>query len=271
MHTTAPYEPGPYWKERLERDFSVGGAGFLGLGQGFNYWIYLRRRQAVRRFLQQCRVTITGARVADVGVGTGYWIPEWERQGADDIVGFDLTDVSVRTLGNRYPQYSFFRCDFGRAESTAALSLPPFHFIAAMDVLLHIVDESEFHNAVANLARLAAPGARILLSDLFLPVDFRVAHQYSRSLPTFKAVLGDFGFSLRSIAPVFFSLHPSHLLLSGWRRSLSEFRWRVLAKGLRMFPPAGWPLGAAAFALDSALSATKAQGPSAHITLWERR
>jgi len=271
MSSHAPYEPRAYWKQRLERDFSVGAAGFLGLGAGFNYWIYLRRRQAVRHLLHRHGVTLDDATVADAGVGTGYWIPEWERLGARGITGFDLTEVSVRNLSARYPQYEFVRCDLGDDAGIPAAARRRHTFVVAMDVLLHIVDETQFRHALTNLTQLATDRAHILLSDLFLPVEYRVDHQYSRTLATFEAALGQHGFTLQGTCPVFFLLHPSHLLLHGWRRSLSEFRWAALAKGLRALPTAGWPLGAAAFGYDTARAMMTTRGPSAHLTLWERR
>lgn len=36
MNTKAQYKPEEYWEERLNKRFSLGGVGYLGLSLGYN-------------------------------------------------------------------------------------------------------------------------------------------------------------------------------------------------------------------------------------------
>lgn len=267
----APYSPEAYWTQRFSRGLTLDAVGYRGLGRGMNRWIYRRRLAVLRALLRRHDLRLAAMRVAELGVGSGYWVEEWHRSGVREMFGFDITQVAVDELSRRYPAYRFAQCDIGVAGSaTAHTSGARFDLVVAMEVLLHITDRGQFERALDNLADLAAPGAHVVLSDLFLPVEVAAYHQVSRTLSRYEALMQSRGFHLEDSVPVFFTLHPSDFTRRGARRWIATQRWHVISKALRLIPGFGWPLGAALFAVDSALGAVLREGPSTHMTLWRR-
>jgi len=98
-----------YWEERLRGDYSLGGVGYQGLGETFNRWGYRARR---RVFLRLMRPLIApGARVLDIGSGTGFYLGLWRELGAGSVTGSDLTAVAVERLAARQPGVEAVRLD----------------------------------------------------------------------------------------------------------------------------------------------------------------
>ena len=168
-----------YWEERLRGDYTLGGVGYQGLGEAFNRWGYRARR---RVFLRALRARAApGARVLDVGSGTGFYLDLWRELGAASITGSDLTAVAAERLAVRHPYAEAVRLDIG-AES---IDLPAASFdaISAMDVLFHVTDDARFARALVNAARLLRPGGLLVFSDLFVHgAPWRAPHQAIRSL-----------------------------------------------------------------------------------------
>ncbi len=269
--TETPYHPARYWTDRFRKRLDLDATGYHGLGVGMNQWIYRRRRAAVRRLLQKHDVRVRGAMVAEMGVGTGYWIEEWHRLGAAHVLGVDITAVAVETLAQRYPEYRFVQADIGTPDAVAGLApRDGFDLVVAMEVLLHITDSSQFQVALNTMARLTKPGGYVLLSDLFLSREVTAYHQVSRTLDEYQGAMSRHGFRLVDRVPVFFLLHPSEFEKHGVWRWTARQRWRLIAKSLHLMPALGWLLGAPLYVVDSVAALATRQGPSTHLTLWQR-
>jgi len=265
------YQPATYWAQRLGRNFTLDGVGYEGLGVGMNTWIYRRRRDAVRRLLATHDISLRGLTVAELGIGTGYWFREWQRLGAEHLLGFDITAVSVERLKSVYPHAELHECDLGNPGSVQRTARGrTVDFVAAMEVLGHIVDPGQFEAALDNIAGLSHPGTWLLLSDLFLSLEARSHHQLSRTIEEYRDALLARGLVLVARTPVFFALHPFHFGKQGIQRHFAEAWWWTVTKSLRVAPLLGWPLGALLFLIDSALAAVVEEGPSTHLTLWRR-
>jgi len=266
-----PYEPNQYWGERLAKNFTLEGVGYQGLGLGMNYWIYRRRGDVVRNLLRTQRVSLEGLDVAEIGVGTGHWIPTWRRLGARSVLGCDITEVSIQRLRSLHPDCTFVRCDVGAPSSLQeAVGDRRFDFIGAMEVLLHLIDERQFKAALDNIVSVSRNGSWLLLSDLFLPVEFRGFQQVCRTLQEYRIALEERGFRLVDRRPVFFFLHPAHFTRRGLLRRAAKLRWRLAEATLRLVPSLGWGVGMLGYALDSLRGRITRSGPSTHLTLWRR-
>ena len=92
------FNPQTYWSEWLDRSFSIGGVGWLGLGESFNRWAYRVRRRIFLRTARGVVADMPTARVLDVGTGTGFYIDRWHELGAGEVAGADLTEVAVQRL-----------------------------------------------------------------------------------------------------------------------------------------------------------------------------
>jgi len=198
------YEPEKYWQERLSRDFSLVGVGSLGLGIGYNQWLYKARIRALTKLLKKNRINAQGKRVLDIGVGNGFYVDYWKRKGAKSITGIDITEKSVSVLMTKYPAYEFMKADISSEE----LALEgTFDIITAFDVLFHIVDEDKFEQAISNIRRLSHHETRVLISDSFLrslrPTRFHQNQNY-RTLKRYQGVLKEEGIEMVELVPIFY-------------------------------------------------------------------
>ena len=255
--------PRAYWEQRLGGDYSLGGVGYEGLGTGFNRWGYRARRRVFLRVMRP--LVAPGARVLDVGSGTGFYVDRWRELGAAAIVASDITDVAVRRLGQRHPNVEVTRFDAG--DEDAPWPTESFDAVSAMDVLFHIVDDERFTRALRTLGELLRPGGVLAFSDLFVHGDpWRAPHQAIRSLEEIGAVVTAAGLQIELRRPMLVLLNApvdaeSRLLRASWA-------------GLRAAALRGEALGTAAGALaypfEVALAAALREGPSTEIMVCRR-
>ena len=158
------FDPKAYWSDRLDRTYTLGGVGWLGLGEVFNRWMYRVRRRNFVRTARHAIGTAGRARVLDVGSGTGFYIERWHEVGAAEVSGADLTDVAVGRLRERFAGDTFTQFDL---TGTPPDSLVPGHYdaISAIDVLYHIVDDDGYVRAIENLHSLLRPGGMLILTE----------------------------------------------------------------------------------------------------------
>ncbi|MFC1938016.1 class I SAM-dependent methyltransferase [Chloroflexota bacterium] len=196
------YKADQYWQERLAKDFSLGGVGYLGLGVEYNKWLYKARTRALSKLLQRRQINPHGQRILDIGVGTGFYIDYWKGRGAEFITGLDITDKSISSLKARYPEYRFVKADISCQQ---LLIDGEFDIITAFDVLFHIVDEDRFEQAIRNIKRLSHEKTKILITDSFLrnycPAAF---HENDRTLGSYQEVMKNNGISMLELIPIFY-------------------------------------------------------------------
>jgi ubiquinone/menaquinone biosynthesis C-methylase UbiE len=197
------YKPEAYWEKRFAEKVDLTTVGQMGLGYIYNSWLYKARFRAVRRALRKLRIRISGKTLIDVGAGSGAWIPFWERCGVSRIVGLDITSASVSALQKKYPQFKFFQGDI--------CSALPFHqeekfdIVTVFDVLFHIVDDEDFHNAVSNLSRLVKEGGLVLISDGFGKNSYGpIYHEYHRTFQQYMNELNRIRLQPIHFEPIFF-------------------------------------------------------------------
>jgi 2-polyprenyl-3-methyl-5-hydroxy-6-metoxy-1,4-benzoquinol methylase len=192
------YEPRTYWNQRLAGEFSLRGVGHLGFGSGYNAWIYRRKQRCLERALRNH--PLGGARVLDVGCGTGFFVRWYQERGAV-VDGLDITDVSIRRLGAQYPG-EFRVQDIGAADYRPARQ---YDIVNAWDVIYHIVDRQAYERAMTNLAASMAPGGMLLLTDRLADAHdtAKAAHVRLRCLATYQRILTELGYVLVEVRPLF--------------------------------------------------------------------
>ena len=92
----------------------------MGLGP-FNDWMYRVRSRVFRRILRPLGAQIKGARVLDVGSGTGFYLERWEQLGAQEIWGLDISAVAVERLATRFPRAQLRCLDVTQATPLSAM------------------------------------------------------------------------------------------------------------------------------------------------------
>lgn len=155
------YDARSYWDRRLDRDWTLQGVGLKGLSLAWNRWLYRVRSSVFGRAVGWMDLDPAGARVLDVGPGVGFYTQRWLERGAD-VTGVDIADSAVRQLRERFPRARFERLDIAEPDP----DLPgDYDVVDAFDVLFHIVDDSRYRQAFANVAGLLRPGGYFLFTD----------------------------------------------------------------------------------------------------------
>jgi SAM-dependent methyltransferase len=257
--TAKDFDPERYWSDRLEGAFSLGGVGWLGMGEAYNRWMYAVRRRAFRRAVGG-RVS-ADARVLDVGSGTGFYVDRWRELGVRDITGSDLTAVAVERLRGRFPDLSFHKLDI---TTTALPELGRFDAISAMDMLFHVVDDQGYERAIANLAELLAPGGVLVLTEnLVHRSSPRAKHEVDRRLEEVTGLLSRAGLTIESRWPLFVLMNtPIDSESAFLRRS-----WTAVNLLVRRGPRYGWTVGALLFPVELALVRLLKEGPSTELVV----
>lgn len=260
------FDPRAYWEQRLGERYSLDGVGWIGLGPGFNEWMYRIRRRVFLRVVRRAFALPSSLRVLDIGTGTGFYVDCWHEAGVPSVTGTDLTDTAVGRLRERYPADTFEQFDVGG--DTLPFAPGSFDAISAMDVLFHIVDDARFARALENVATLLAPGGLFLFSDNFVHGGaLRGEHQVSRPLDEIVGALHDAGLEAGDREPMFVLFNTpvdsgSRLLRTTW-----SFLTKVASRGDRL----GWAVGAAGYPLERVLVSTVREGPSSELMVCRRR
>lgn len=215
------FDPSKYWEDRLKRSYGLHGVGTLGLGVGYNTWLYRIRGQVFRRILKRLSADLRHARVLDIGSGTGFYIEQWKAVRAVEIEGVDLTEVAVEKLRHRFPDVLFRKGDIGG--STFDVSIPSFDFVSCMDVLFHITDDQAYERAFRNVASVLKPSGIFIFSDNFIRgQERRLKHIVHRSRETIDQCLKKAGLVPLFRCPMFVLMsHPvdsDSRLLHGFSR-----------------------------------------------------
>jgi len=274
------YSPEDYWQERIKKNFSLAGIGYLGLGLEYNKWAYKARVRALSRLLKKYQINPYKKRILDIGVGTGFYINYWNKLGADFIVGLDITEKSISTLEKKFPQYKFVKADISSDELNLERK---FDIITAFDVLFHIVEEEKFEQALRNIREMSHKNTQILISDGFLK-EYRSPrfHENYRTIDRYKTVLENNGLKCVTIVPVFYFMDnpiDKGVLKNDFIKILLPRIWFIITtiislsnKKLGMLGDIiGYLIGAILFTIDGIILRYVKEGPSTKLMLVEVR
>lgn len=224
------YSPKEYWESRLNNSFDLTGVGQKGFDDIYNLKAYKARIRVLDELLKEMGLNPRDLHILDIGVGTGFYIDFWEKLGAAEIVGLDISGKSVSELKTRYPQYRFIEADISDRE--ALVGERTFDIITAFDVFFHIVDEKQFQRALGNIRSLAHEDSVILILDVFSksPVAEAAAHVRFRTYRYYQKALNASGMEIKRVKPVFYFLAtPVDIdnLDSKFQRNLVLLTWRL--------------------------------------------
>jgi SAM-dependent methyltransferase len=220
------YSPENYWKKRLSDGFSLSKVGHLGFSEYYNKWLYKAKIRAFKKALLSEHIDIHNATVCDIGCGTGFFVEFYKFQGAKEIVGVDITTVSVENLKQQYPKYNFVKEDISSPLLVPKINRK-FDLLNVFDVLYHIIDDKLFGQAITNICSLTNDNGSILITDLFGSKDINSAeHVKFRSKEAYETALEKNSAKLLAIYPLYFFLN---------RPLFGKFRITILRKiGMKM-------------------------------------
>jgi SAM-dependent methyltransferase len=207
-----------------------------------------------------------GAKVLDVGSGTGFYVDRWLELGAE-VSGLDLTATAVDELRKAYPHATFVRADIADVTVVEQLGAGTRDIVSAMDVLFHIVDEAAFAAALRNICALLRPGGLLLYSDFFLhgPTQ-QVAHRVSRSLSDVEEAMGAAGLEVVERRPLFYLMNDP---LDARSRAL-RMAWFAAAAIVSSSDRIGQLVGRRLLPLELRLTSTRAESPTTELMVCRR-
>jgi SAM-dependent methyltransferase len=203
------YRPREFWEQRLAEQFDLRGTGETGLSLEYNRACYTLRAEVLTRALASARVSTQGARVLDVGCGTGFWTEYYGTRGAH-YTGVDIAQVSIDRLAARYPNQRFVCADVSDGVPEG-----PYDIVNVFDVLYHVTDDARWQAALRQLANALVPGGVLLVTDVFAARGQLAEHNVMRPLNRYTQVL-----SAHGVRPE--DIYPTHVLLN---RNLGPWRF----------------------------------------------
>lgn len=272
--TAMPYDPDAFWRTLHERD-DLSAVGQSALPVALNAWLYRALAGNVRRFIRRHRLDQPPPpRAFDVGSGTGFWVEFWHARGVWQVDGCDLVPAAVERLSARFgPRGDRFTV----ADIVDGIGLPAARYplVSVMNVVLHVTADDAFDRALANVARLVAPGGHLLLVEPILrdPSYARPAtadqHSRARPLAAYRDPLVAAGLELVDLAPaVALANNP---IEAGSRAGYARYArwWRWVAVQAKRGPRRAAAVGALVAAADRLAMATGV-APSSKIALFRR-
>ncbi len=258
------FQPKDYWNERLGTTPSLEAVGYLGLGPGYNRWMYRLREHVFRSTVKKLAPPVP-RRVCDVGAGSGVYIEAWRRVGATSVTGLDIAPNAVRSLERRFPWARFLELDIG--DGTGPLEPASFDAVSCLDVLIHIVDEERYRAAFNNLTSLLVPGGHLILTDVITDQALEPGrHVRFRSLRVFREAYQAAGLSLVTQRPTFrWMAEPVR-----GKMTLRRPAWNLFRATIQKLPALGGPAGAALYALERATARLPTAAPSSELFVFRR-
>jgi len=238
------FDPQIYWEMRLRTNSGLSGVGYIGMGEGYNHWLYKVRQRVFLRAVSRLPVDWAGAKVVDVGSGNGFYIERWKELEVGTVIGTDLTGASIEYLRKRFPNDPFYQVDIG-GTLIQPLKNGFYDIVTAFDVLFHIVDDTRYQRAIENIYGLLKPGGWFIFSENFLHERIeRRPHQVSRCLGDIMECLRRSNFRVVRRMPMFVLMNDpidqrSRLIRWGWHSFSTLVRrvnWLGLALGMILYP-----------------------------------
>jgi ubiquinone/menaquinone biosynthesis C-methylase UbiE len=159
---------------------------YAGMPAWFNNLIHRYQVRTVERLLTGR--TIRGARVLDIGTGVGRWARWYAARGAA-VTGIDLEPHRLRIAAAHDDGINYERmpADELRFRDDS------FDIINCVTVLQHTSDDVK-HRAISEIARVAAPGAAVVMLELTDMSD-DASHVFPWTRSAWAAALADNGFT----------------------------------------------------------------------------
>jgi len=201
------YQPQRFWEERLQANFNLRGVGHISFSESYNRWMYRRKAAVINAVF--AGIDLKGKHVLDIGCGTGFFV-EWYLRHSALLSGLDITEVSVRELSKRFADCAFRTQDITDSSYRTDAS---FDIVNMWDVVYHIVDDAALERGLDNICKSLKERGLFLFTDWFgAAEDIHVAaHVKVRSLNTYLKLLGDRGFVLVQVKPLYGMLNLPHL------------------------------------------------------------
>jgi len=151
-----------FWNRRYAK-FTLSESGWTGAGEALNARIYACKLQALRRAIAALGLSRGQAwSVLDAGCGQGHFTRFYAAvYPKSSYMGLDISERAVSHLRQTMPGSEFHVADICEWDDPQGRT---FDLIQCFEVLHLILDDDLLLRALANLARLIAPGGALLVT-----------------------------------------------------------------------------------------------------------
>lgn len=168
----SPYQPREYWEKRLKSGFTLKGVGNIVFDVNYNEYLYKLQLSALKKAIAKHGITLPGARVLDVGCGTGFF-SGFYIESLSEVTGIDITEFSIQSLREAMPGGRFVTLDISSGSLYDHIGDGErFDIINVFNVLYHIVDDDKLRKAVENLTACLKSGGYIFITDYLGQKDY---------------------------------------------------------------------------------------------------
>ena len=257
-----PYIAKDYWDKRYDK-LSIDRSGHVDLPAEYNSWLYKRKRACIHGLLRKAGVSLSKARVLEMGAGTGVYVADWVKAGAD-VTGIDMSVKAAEALQIKYPDHKFFQADLTDPGLSSRLG-PPYDLVTGIDVLYYLTDDTGWQRTLRMVHDALRLEGYFIIIEQFRHGDVR-DHGYIkwRSLDAYTKVLTEAGFEIIDLVPAFFTMVQ---VCDTEPRALCAFldrAWERTYPWMERIPKVMGPL---AYAIDTILGTFLSEGPSMEVML----
>ena len=201
------YNPKTYWEKRLTKKFNLSGVGYVGFNEYYNKWLYKAKIRTLKKALSIYNIDISNKTICDIGCGTGFFVEFYKQLGAKEIVGIDITNVSIENLKLKYPEYNFIRGDVSSCELKKIIT-QKFDILNVFDVLYHIKNDRDFEQAIMNISNFTQKMGLVFITDLYGLNSVEPAeHVKFRDRKIYDRVLSENGIEIVGVLPIYYLLN----------------------------------------------------------------
>lgn len=132
---------------------------------------YCSVEQLILRHLFNNSLKTEGARVLDIGSGSGHWIDFWKELGANSIDGVDISISAVAHLKSKYASDESIKIHSGRSVDVIKTFDGSFSVVNAIGVMFHLVDDQEWSDTISAVADNLDAGGLFVIGGHFGILD----------------------------------------------------------------------------------------------------
>lgn len=266
--TAKKYDAEKYWADRY-KEIDLTKSGHVDLPVEYNQWLYRRKKERLLESLYKAGFSPKGASVLEIATGTGVYVEMWKNLGVSRLSGIDISQNATDALAKRFPEYAFHKRDLAEP-GLASLTGAGYDLVTAVDMLYHVVNDSDFPVALENLAESCRPGGFFAIHDFFMhhrEMDF--GYIKLRTLKVYQAALEKAGFEIVSRTPTFFLTVQTYDYKSlETKRTMDRIWARFIHPFIDRSPELAGRLG---YYSDRFLGSLLSEGPSFEMMICRRK
>jgi len=121
----------------------------------------------ILRHLYNNNRQVAGARVFDLGSGSGHWLDFYRDLGAAHCAGVDVSRKSCEYMTKKYASRDNVMIHQGKLHDILGKAEGRFNIINAVGIMFHLVDDQEWLDTLTQTARILEPGGLLVVGGHF--------------------------------------------------------------------------------------------------------